>query len=131
MWTSDRSKKRAAEEAAADLGVVTLAEEQAGVYLDGERRWNQVYSPGGYSWRPALGEQVLVLKAGGEGEVSCVVGRKQPEGLKPGEVVMESGTGKAALRLLGGEAALEGNVTVNGVPLKTLIENISRSVLVE
>lgn len=129
MWTSDRGRKRPVEEPAADVGTVTLAEEQAGVYLEGERRWTQVYSPGGYGWRPALGEQVLVLKAGGERESPCIVGRKQPEGLKPGEVVVESGSGKAAVRLLGSEVGLEGNVTVNGVALQTLIENIVRTIV--
>lgn len=129
MWTSDRSRKRLVGESAADLGLVTLAEEQAGIYMEGERRWAQVYSPGGYHWRPALGEKVLVLKAGGEGENLCVIGRKQPEGLKPGEVLVQSGSGKAALRLLDREVDLEGDVTVNGVDLQTLIAGIVRSIV--
>lgn len=56
MWTSERSRKRPVEEAAADTGAVTLGESPAGVYLEGERRGAQVYSPGGYRWRPAQGD---------------------------------------------------------------------------
>lgn len=130
MWTSDRSKRRMVEEPTADLGAVTLGEEPAGVYLEGERRWTQVYSPGGYSWRPVQGDQVLVLKAGGEGEIPCIVGRKQPDGLEEGDVAIESGEGKSAVRLhSGGELALEGLVTVNGTPLNVLIENIVLAIL--
>lgn len=130
MWTSDRGRKRPVEEPAAELGTVTLEEEQAGVYLEGERRWTQVYSPGGYCWRPALGDQVLVLKAGGERESPCIIGRKQEGELQPGEVALTERGGKAAVRLRrDGELALEGNVTVNGVGLNTLIENIVWSII--
>ncbi len=130
MWTSDRGRKCPAEEPAAGLGAVTLGEEPAGVYLEGERRWTEVYSPGGYSWRPAVGDQVLVLKAGGERESPCIVGRKQQGGLEPGQVDIVSGEGKSAVRLHpGGELALEGNVTVNGTALRTLIESIVMAIL--
>lgn len=130
MWTSNRGRKRPVEESAADLGAVTLGEEPAGVYLEGERRWTEVYSPGGYSWRPALGDQVLVLKAGGERESPCIVGQKQKEGLAPGEVAITSGQGKSAVRLHDdGELALKGNVTVNGVALRVMIENVVRAFL--
>ncbi len=127
MWTSDRGRRRPVEECAADLGEVTLAEEPGGVYMEGERRWPQVYSPGGYHWRPGVGDQVLVLKAGTEREQPCIVGLRQDEDeeMEPGEVAVSSGEGRSAVRLrLGGELALEGDVTVNGVSLITLIENI-------
>ncbi len=125
MWTSDRGRKRPVEEAAADLGQVTLSEEQMGVYLEGERRWTQVYSPGGYHWRPALEEQVLVLKAGSEREEPCILGVEQKEKLEPGEVSISSSEDRAQLRLTNrGELALEGDVTVNGKALRKLIEEI-------
>lgn len=130
MWTSDRGRTCPVEEPAAGLGAVTLGEEPAGVYLEGERRWTEVYSPGGYSWRPAAGDQVLVLKAGSERESPCIVGRRQTGGLEPGEVDIVSGEGKSAVRLYsGGELALEGQVTVNGTPLRVLIENIVLAIL--
>ena len=125
MWTSDRGRKRAVEEYAADVGEVTLEEEPLGVYLEGERRWAGIYSPGGYRWRPAQGEQVLVLKAGAEREQPCIVGRHQDGELEPGEVEISSGTGKSVICLCGdGELALNGWVTVNGIGLEELIASI-------
>ena len=87
MWTSERNRRLASEEPAAELGAVTLGGDPAGVSLGGERRWITVYSPGGYSWRPTSGEKVLVLKAGAEGESPCVLGTVQKDlELRPGEV---------------------------------------------
>ena len=126
MWTSDRGRKRAVEECGADVGEVTL-EEPLGVYLEGERRWAGVYSPGGYRWRPAQGEQVLVLKAGAEREQLCIAGRQQEGDLEPGEVELSSGSGKSMIRLReDGELALDGWVTVNGVRLEDLIASIAK-----
>lgn len=125
MWTSDRGRKRPAQEPSADIGQVTLADEQLGVYLEGERRWVRLYAPGGYSWRPAPGEQVLVLKAGGEGEIPCIVGTRQQETLKPGEVAITSGDGRAGIRLRQkGELELDGSVYVQGKPLEDMIVEI-------
>ena len=73
MWTSERDRRPRAEEPAAELGTVTLGGDPAGVSLGGERRWLNVYGPGGYSWRPTAGDKVLVLKAGAEGEVTVTV----------------------------------------------------------
>lgn len=127
MWTSDRGRRCAREEAAADIGAVTLGEEPAGVYLEGERRGAQVYSPGGYRWRPAQGEQVLVMKAGTERESPCIVGRAQEDGMEPGEVEISSSRKKSMIRLQrDGELALTGTVTVNGVRLETLVEEIAK-----
>jgi len=113
MWTSERSRRLAVEEPAAELGTVTLGGDPAGVSLGGERRWLTVYSPGGYSWRPTSGEKVLVLKAGAEEESPCVLGTVQGNReLKPGEVHLEGGEsavflGQAGLELTGGESAAQ------------------------
>lgn len=121
MWISDsRSGQR--QENPADVGTVTLSEQPGGVYLEGERRWNRVFGPGGYRWQPALGEQVLVLKAGAEGEQTCIVGRMQQEELEAGAVEIASGQRRAVVKLSdSGELALSGEVTVNGVGLESLI----------
>lgn len=66
-------------EAAADLGLVTLGGDPAGVYLGGERRWVAVCAPGGYQWRPRTGDKVLVVKAGDQREIPCLAGVRQPE----------------------------------------------------
>lgn len=128
MWISDRSRRCQSEAPAADLGTVTLGEAAPGVYLDGERRWTAVYGPGGYRWRPGRGDQVLVLKAGGEKESPCIVGRRQEDTLEPGEVAISSEGERSAIRLRrDGKLALEGDVTINGVPLETMIGNIVSS----
>lgn len=128
MWTSDRSRSCPVEEPAAGLGEVTLGDNPAGVYLEGERRWTQVYSPGGYCWRPALGDQVLVLKAGGERETPCIVGRKQAMVLEPGQVSISTGPTAIDLRM-DGRLNLQGVVQVNGVELEALIASIVADIL--
>ena len=67
MWISERDMRREQGEPAAELGVVTLGGDPAGVSLGGERRQLPVYSPGGVTWRPAAGDKVLVLKTGAAG----------------------------------------------------------------
>lgn len=84
MWTSDRRKTRQAGESWVDWGEVTLEGDPAGAYLDGERRQLAVYGPGGYCWKPALGDRVLVLKAGQGGESPCVAGKRQGEAADAG-----------------------------------------------
>lgn len=98
-------------------GPVTLPGEAAGAWLEGERRALTVYAPGGYHWVPALGDEVLVLKAGESGEKPCAVGVSAGgQGLLPGEVLISAG--RAAIKLgLDGSVAVTGSLTVNGVPV--------------
>ena len=108
MWISEREWRRAVQARAAALaGEVTLAGDPAGVYLDGERRALPVFGPGGYVWRPAVGQQVLVLKAGERGEAPCVAGAEcgAQWALEPGEVLIHSGS--AAIRIGGGACTAE------------------------
>lgn len=122
MWLS--SQRRTGEESrTADMGRVTLGGDPAGVYLDGERRDLPVFGPGGYCWRPAPGQQVLVLKGGPAGKLCCVAGAEQEEtDLAPGEVAVTA-PGGAAVRLgADGSVDLIGTVKINGVPLETLLQ---------
>ena len=61
MWLS-RQMKPAMPTADADLGVTTIAGEQAGVVTRGEVRALPVYGPGGYAWLPENGMAVLVIR---------------------------------------------------------------------
>ena len=123
MWLSERERRRAEERRAAALvGQVTLGGDPAGVYLDGERRDLPVFGPGGYVWRPGLGEQVLVLKAGEQGEGLCVAAAEcgGQWTLEPGEVLIHSG--EASIRLKAdGTVAVTGRMTVNGKTVLTAV----------
>ena len=129
MWTSNRKTEGRTVEAAADLGLVTLGGDPAGVYLGGERRWVAVCAPGGYQWRPQTGDKVLVVKAGDQREIPCLAGVRQPEiqekedPLEAGAVRITGGSGQMDLNtkgvvLNGKETALKGRVTVNGERLE-------------
>ena len=125
MWTSERRRDRPVGETVAELGTVTLGGDPAGVSLGGERRWLTVYGPGGYSWRPAAGEKVLVLKAGAEGEAPCILGRaqeRQEKELRPGEVRLAGG--ESAVHLGQERLELTGTVYVNGQTLEGYITQI-------
>lgn len=139
MWTSNRKTEGRTVEAAADLGLVTLGGDPAGVYLGGERRWVAVCSPGGYQWRPQTGDKVLVVKAGDQRELPCLAGVRQPEiqekdPLEAGAVRITGGSGRMDLDtrgvvLNGKEIALNGKVTVQEERLEDLIRRIAADVV--
>jgi len=127
MWLS-KQMKPAVPTADADLGVTTIAGDSVGVVTRGEVRALPVYGPGGYVWLPESGAAVLVVKGGPGGEEQCVAGMKQrpmPKGMRPGEV-MVCGPGKNRIYLKkdgtvvleGTRIAVEGDLTINGVPYK-------------
>lgn len=124
MWISEARQTKKAAEPEADVGAVTMGGDPSGVLLGGERRWVQTYAPGGYQWRPAAGDQVLVIKAGGEQESPCLVGKRQEDGaLEPGEVRITGGSGEVRLTKTGVD--LRGSVHINGMPLEQLIKAIA------
>lgn len=120
MWLSKRNTELPAGEATAEDGVVTLEGERLAVYAQGERRGLPVYGPGGLCWRPAVGDQVLVLKLGQEGEQCCVAGARQamPEGLQPGELLFRAGGGAEIWLKNDGTVELTGDVRINGEPYR-------------
>lgn len=123
MWTSEQRGKQPVREAAAELGTVTLGGDPAGVNMGGERRWLPVFAPGGYSWRPTVGDKVLVLKTGSQGESPCILGLEQElEDLGPGEVRLQGMD--SALKLSKGQVELTGQVQINGQALEELITQI-------
>ena len=122
MWISEERVKKTAAEPAAEWGAVTVAG-PAAVYLGGERRKVALCCPGGYAWRPRVGEEVLVLKVGPEAEQPYILGVTRTEELQPGQVRV----GTAECGLLCGEALeLTGPVTVNGEELEALIRRIAK-----
>ena len=128
MWSGQQGRLLPVEEPGAELGEVTLGGDPAGVVLGGERRSIPVYGPGGYAWRPSVGDQVLVLKAGAERESPCIVGRVQGDlNLGPGETAVSGGD--SAVYLKTGQLYLRGNVTINGVGLVDLIAAVVAEIL--
>lgn len=130
MWTSKPAPRLPSEEPWADTGTVTLGGDPAAVSLGGERRQVPVYAPGGYQWRPAAGDQVLVLKAGAQRESPCVAGVCCQSGeLSPGEVRISSGSGQ--LRLRDGRIDIQGQLWVNGETLEDLVERLATQIAQE
>lgn len=127
MWTSKPAPRLPSEEPWADTGTVTLGGDPAAVSLGGERRQVPVYAPGGYQWRPAAGDQVLVLKTGAQRESPCVAGVCCQSGeLSPGEVCISSGSGQ--IRLRDGRVDIQGQLWSNGEQLEKLIERLATQI---
>lgn len=121
MWLSRGREEKAVEEAAAESGPVTLAGAETAVYLAGERRNVSLCTPGGYVWRPRVGQEVLVLKAGRDKERPYILGvAAEPENdLAPGQVRL----GNEEANVTCGEqtVALTGRVTINGESLEDFV----------
>ena len=100
MWIAEQGRRRPQADGTALVGQVTLPGDPAAVYLDGERRELPVFGPGGYIWRPARDQQVLVLKTGAAGEAPCVAGALcgDDREVSPGEVLIYSGGHRPAER---------------------------------
>lgn len=123
MWISGRMRP-APPTADADLGVTTIAGEQAGVMTRGEVRQLPVYSPGGYAWAPENGAEVLVIRGGPGGTEQCVVGMRQGSArdrgasaapLQPGEVRITGPAGSAIYLKADGTVDIQGFLTINGI----------------
>ena len=65
MWLSGQ-QKRPTDSGEGQTGIVTMDGGETAVLLDCERRGLQVYSPGGYTWTPKVGQRVLVIQGQGE-----------------------------------------------------------------
>lgn len=122
MWTAQRGRGSQREESqTAQIGSVTLAEVPLGVYVDGERRNLPLYTPGGYCWKPSVGDSVLVIKTEDGG---CVLGCPQSgDELAAGEIKISGADCEIYLTAEGG-IALSGDITVNGEGLEDMIERI-------
>lgn len=127
MFLSQRERRKETGGQAL-TGPVTVPGDRVGAYVEGERREMAVYAPGGYHWVPALGDEVLVLKAGERGERPCVVAAAMGEAkLEPGEVLLSAnGTsillGRDGEVRISGEVRVDGALLVNGRPVMTAPE---------
>lgn len=115
MWLSEKAGMRAGGDAAF-IGTITIGGQNAGVAEDGEVRNLKTIAPGGFSWRPRAGQDVLVLKCGGEGEYVAGAVQSGTDGLESGEVVISSGAAKIRIRP-NGSIELAGLVNITGALL--------------
>lgn len=126
MWTASQMKEtNTVPQSVAAVGMVTASGTENGVLLGSERRRLPVMAPGGYRWRPRAGETVLVLKAGNDGEIPCILAgqTKEENPLQPGEVEL-AGPGCRVTLTQNGEIAVHGSMTVNGKSLEEIIQSI-------
>lgn len=126
MWTVSQMKEtNTARQSAAAVGVITTSGAENGVLLGSERRWLPVMAPGGYRWRPQAGQSVLVLKAGNDGEMPCILAgqMREEDTLQPGEVEL-IGPDCGIKLTHDGKVEVQGAVMVNGKPLEELIQDM-------
>ena len=120
MWLSSQRRGEVQAESLAEIGSVSLSGTPAGVYVSGERRNVPLCSPGGVYWSPRVGEEVLLLACGAEGE-PFMIGRAQPQlsglVLAPGEAWFSVCEGKGIHLRADGRVDLIGEIYLNGVPL--------------
>jgi len=131
MWISSQTRGGArVEEHDAQLGTVTASGRNVSAYLDGEQRWLPVMAPGGYRWRPCVGDQILVLKTGEQNEGACVIAGPDTgsDDLAPGEVELSAPGCRLKMNRLG-TVEIVGQITVNGIPLENLIRSTVASTL--
>ena len=117
MWLSHRMAMQRVS--AAEVGAVTIGGEASAVMTDSEHRDLAVFSPGGYFWRPKVGENVLVIKCG-ENEM-CILGENAGDELElePGEVYIKSDAASVHVRndgsiRLAGRIEIDGGLYLNG-----------------
>ena len=117
MWLSKQMKTKEQLLVGANLGTVSVADPAPAVVTDGEARRLQLLTPGGYCWRPTVGDAVLVIKDGGGSP--CVMGvcGQSPVELQPGEVCLHAG-GASIYLDRSGAIHLTGTVYLNGQPLQ-------------
>jgi hypothetical protein len=104
----------------AQVGTVSLDDTHMGVYTGVEQRDVSVCVPGGYCWRPKIGQNVMIVKCG-DYEV-CVTGVYQEnfQEIQAGEVrITSDGGAEIWLKndgtiVLSGDTYIEGNLNVSG-----------------
>jgi hypothetical protein len=118
MWLSKQMKVKEHPPGGANMGTVSVADPMPAVVTDGEARRLQILTPGGYCWRPTVGDAVLVIKDDGGSPCILGVSGESPVALSPGEVCLHAGGASIYLDRTGA-IRLTGTVYLNGVPLQS------------
>jgi len=115
MWLSEITSRGRGTENGAGPGIVSVGGARPAVVTDGEQREARVFSPGGYCWRPAAGQAVLLVR----GTETCVAGAAQEDtsDLLPGEIRIAS-NGASVVLTNDGTIKITGRLFVNGTEVK-------------
>ena len=121
MWLAEKAASGVGTADAAEIGVVTIGGDRPSVLLDGERRNVELLVFPGLSWKPAAGEQVLVLHVGEEYFVWGAPGTEEGD-LAAGELRLKSRGASVTVKNDGGielrgDVNVAGSLSVNGVPV--------------
>jgi len=112
MWLSKQSAAREGNTGGTSAGRVTGVRGSMTVMGDGEYRDVAVYGPPGISALPLVGDNALLVEAGGEKRLLGV--RNNTEGLEPGEIRLRSAGGAEILLKNNGEVRVNGQVIAGG-----------------
>ena len=126
MWLAEKAASGGAAAETAEIGVVTISGNRPSVMLDGERRNVELLVFPGLSWKPAAGEQVLVLRAGDEYFVCGAPGAESGDGLAAGELRLKSRGASVTVKNDGGielqgDVNVVGRLFINGVDIYSLL----------
>ena len=113
MWLAEKAASGGGAAETAEIGVVTISGNRPSVMLGGEKRDVELLVFPGLSWKPAAGEQVLVLRAGDEYFVCGSPGGETSDGLAAGEFRLKSQSASVTVKN-GGGIELRGSVNVVG-----------------
>lgn len=104
MWLSENRKSKNEKYIS---GTISLEGEKYGVVGFTEYRGTVLFAPGGYFWKPMLGDRVLAIKS----DETDIVGKMcESVDIEPGEVCIRS-AGGAEIRLGNdGNIYLRGNI---------------------
>ena len=113
MWLSENTVKKQSFKAA-DTGTVTVSGNEPAVFTDSELRSVNIIIPGGFAWKPGIGDETLIIKSG-DGR-KCAVGKYGNEyinGISAGEVKIFSKGGTIWVKN-DGTIAVDGTLQVSG-----------------
>lgn len=126
MWLAEKAASGGGAAETAEIGVVTIGGDRPSVMLGGEKRNVELLVFPGMSWKPAAGEQVLVLRAGEEYFVCGTPGAEGGNGLAAGELRLKSRGASVTVKNSGGielrgDVNVVGRLLVNGVDIQNLL----------
>lgn len=118
MWLSKRAGRQDQPETAA-ISTVTISGERIAALSGGETRGMRTVAPAGIIWRPRVGQEVLVVKCGAEGDFVAGAVQSGAGGLDSGDVAIDTGAARIRVRAngcieLSGNVSITGTLAVNG-----------------